>query len=211
MTALYIEEEQMCSQYNRRSRLWELTSSVSGVQLLYNVVLVSAVWLSESAICIHIPCLCHHRVFEEISLCHIVGSHCYCSVAVMSKVSNSLRPHRPQHARLPHPSLSPRVCSDSCPLGQWCYLTISSAAPFLDSTKMFSLITRFIHSSVYMLIGMENSLYDLNFASGARRYPVWRKVMSLQEILGMQIYFRLIFVPKLKDISFKIIRENKIF
>jgi len=24
----------------------------------------------------------------------------------------------------------------------------------------------------------------------------------------MQIYFRLIFVPKLKDISFKIIREN---
>ena len=126
MTALYIEEEQMCSQYNRRSRLWELTSSVSGVQLLYNVVLVSAVWLSESAICIHIPCLCHHRVFEEISLCHIVGSHCYCSVAVMSKVSNSLRPHRPQHARLPHPSLSPRVCSDSCPLGQWCYPTISS-------------------------------------------------------------------------------------
>ena len=29
------------------------------------------------------------------------------------------------------PSLSPRVCSDSCPLSRWCYLTISSsAAPF---------------------------------------------------------------------------------
>ena len=59
-----------------------------------------------------------------------------------------------------------------------------------------------------MLIGMENSVYDLNFASGARRYPVWRKAVSLQEIQGMQIYFRLIFVPKLKDISFKSIREN---
>ena len=53
-----------------------------------------------------------------------------------------------------------------------------------------------------MLTGMENSLYDLNFASGARRYPMWGKALSLQEILGMLIYFRLIFVPKLKDISF---------
>ena len=166
-------------------------------------------WLSSSS-SIHISCLCHSRV-SEISLCHIVGSHrcCCCSVAVRSDISDSLLPHRLQHARLPHPSLSPRVCSNSCPLSQWCYLTISSSvAPFLDSMKRFSLIARFIHSSVYMLIGMENSLYDLNFASGARRYPVWRKAISLQEIQGMQIYFRLIFVPKLKDISFKIIREN---
>ena len=29
---------------------------------------------------------------------------------------------------LPCPSLSPRVCSNSCPLSQWCYLTISSSA-----------------------------------------------------------------------------------
>ena len=31
-------------------------------------------------------------------------------------MSNSLRPHGLQHSRLPCPSLSPRVCSDSCPL-----------------------------------------------------------------------------------------------
>ena len=30
-----------------------------------------------------------------------------------------------QRARLPCPSLPPEVCSDSCPLSQWCYLTIS--------------------------------------------------------------------------------------
>ena len=36
-----------------------------------------------------------------------------------------------QHARLPCPSLSPRVYSISCPLSQWCHPTISSsAAPF---------------------------------------------------------------------------------
>jgi len=42
-------------------------------------------------------------------------------------MSDSLRPHGLQHARLPYPSLSPRVCSDSCPLSRWCHPTISSS------------------------------------------------------------------------------------
>ena len=41
-------------------------------------------------------------------------------------VSSSLWLHRLQHARLPCPSPSPRVCSNSCPMSQWCYPTISS-------------------------------------------------------------------------------------
>ena len=43
-------------------------------------------------------------------------------------MSDSLRPHGLQHARLIYPSPSPRICSDSCPLSWWCYLTISSSA-----------------------------------------------------------------------------------
>ena len=35
-------------------------------------------------------------------------------------------PHWLQHVRLPCPLLSPRVCSNSYPLSQWCSLTISS-------------------------------------------------------------------------------------
>ena len=36
-----------------------------------------------------------------------------------------------QHARLPCPSISPRVCLDSCPLSQWCLpIILSSVAPF---------------------------------------------------------------------------------
>ena len=35
-----------------------------------------------------------------------------------SVVSNSLRPHEPQHARPPCPSLTPRVYPNSCPLSQ---------------------------------------------------------------------------------------------
>ena len=40
---------------------------------------------------------------------------------------NSLRLHGLQHTRL-FCVLPPRVCSDSCPLSWWCYLTISSSA-----------------------------------------------------------------------------------
>ena len=41
------------------------------------------------------------------------------------------QPHELQHARLPCPSLSPGVCPNSCPLSQWCHLTVTSfAAPF---------------------------------------------------------------------------------
>ena len=42
------------------------------------------------------------------------------------------------HARLPCPSLSPRVCSDSCPLSWWCYPTISSSiVPFSSCPQSF--------------------------------------------------------------------------
>ena len=42
------------------------------------------------------------------------------------------------HATIFCPPLSPRVCSDSHPLSQWCYLTISSsAAPFSFWSKSF--------------------------------------------------------------------------
>ena len=42
-------------------------------------------------------------------------------------VSISLQPHGLQHTRLPCPSLSPRVCSNSCPLSRWCHPTTSSS------------------------------------------------------------------------------------
>ena len=48
-----------------------------------------------------------------------------------SIVSDSLQPHRLQHARSPYPSPTPGVYSDSCPLSQWCHPTTSSSVvPF---------------------------------------------------------------------------------
>ena len=43
-------------------------------------------------------------------------------------MSNSLRPHGLQHARLPCPLLPPGICSNSCPLSWWCYPTLSFSA-----------------------------------------------------------------------------------
>ena len=44
-----------------------------------------------------------------------------------SVVSDSLRPHGPQHTRPPCPSPAPGVYSNSYPLSQWYHLTISSS------------------------------------------------------------------------------------
>ena len=46
-------------------------------------------------------------------------------------MSESLRPHEPQHTRPPCPSPTPGVYSNSCPLSQWCHPTISFCHPLL--------------------------------------------------------------------------------
>ena len=48
-------------------------------------------------------------------------------------MSNSLRPHGLQHARLPCPSRTPGAYSNSCPLSRWCHPTFSSSVvPFFS-------------------------------------------------------------------------------
>ena len=44
-----------------------------------------------------------------------------------SVMSDSLRPHEPQHARPPCPSPTPGVDSNSCPSSRWCHPSISSS------------------------------------------------------------------------------------
>ena len=53
-------------------------------------------------------------------------------------MSDSWQSHGLQHARLPCPSLSPRLCSNSCPLSRWCHPTISSSViPFSSCPQSF--------------------------------------------------------------------------
>ena len=73
---------------------------------------------------------------------HLLSSH--------SVMSNSLWSHELQHARLPCPSLSPRVCSHSCWLSLWCYLTLSpSATLFSFCLQSFSASESFPRSWLF--------------------------------------------------------------
>ena len=69
-------------------------------------------------------------------------------------MSNSLRPHRLQHARLPCPSPSPRACTGLGPLSQWCHLTISSFfVPFSSCLLFFLSIRVFSNESALHIRG----------------------------------------------------------
>ena len=60
----------------------------------------------------------------------------FSSVQLLSCLS--LWPHGLQHARLPCPSPTPGAYSNSCPLSQWCYSTISSSVLPFSSYLHFS-------------------------------------------------------------------------
>ena len=65
---------------------------------------------------------------------------------------NSLQHHGLQHTRPPCPSLSPRACSNSCPLSQWCHQIFHPLLP--SSTPAFNLSQ---YRSLFQWIG---SLYQ---------------------------------------------------
>ena len=71
-----------------------------------------------------------------------------------SAVSDSLRPHKPQHSRPPCPSPTPGVHTNSCPSSQWCHPTISSSAiPFSSRLQCFPASGSFLMSPFFALGG----------------------------------------------------------
>ena len=80
------------------------------------------------------------------------GSWCCSLLFSCSVVSKYLQPHGLQHARLPCPSVSPGVCSNSRPLNQLCHLTISSSViPFSSCLQSFPAL-RFFSSELNLHI-----------------------------------------------------------
>ena len=71
-------------------------------------------------------------VAERVVFCCHAGLFQFSSVQFSHSVmSDSLRPHESQHARLPCPSPTPGVHSNSCLSSQWCHSAISSSVvPF---------------------------------------------------------------------------------
>ena len=83
-------------------------------------------------------------------------------------MSDSLRPHGPQHARPPCPSPTPRVHTNSCPLSRWCHPTISSSViPFSSHLNLpqHQGLFKWVSSSHQVAKGLELQLQHQSFQS----------------------------------------------
>ena len=60
-----------------------------------------------------------------------------CCCRSVTQLCLTLRPHELQHASLLCPPLSPRLCSNSCPLSQWCHPTISTSVASFSSCPQY--------------------------------------------------------------------------
>ena len=118
-----------------------------------------------------------------------------CSVLRHSVMSNSLWPHGLQHARLPYPSLSPRVCSNSCPLSQWCHLTISSfvvpSPPAFNLSQHQGLFQRVSSwHQVAKILEISFSISPSNEYSGLISFKIdWLDLLSVQWTLKSLLQF----------------------
>ena len=80
-------------------------------------------------------CICSIQCYHMIATCLRIDESVQFSC---SALCDSLGPHGLQHARLPFPSPTPRVCSNSCPSSWWCHPTIlSSIIPFSSCLQSF--------------------------------------------------------------------------
>ena len=109
------------------------------------------------------------KSFLFFPLAFLFSVHFSCSV-----MSDSLWPHELQHTRLPCPSLSPGVCSNSCPLSQRCHPTISSSAPsFSSCAQSFPESGSFpiLRGDLHQLWDVLQDLLSLSFAMGYKLGP----------------------------------------
>ena len=102
-----------------------------------------------------------------------------------SVMSDSLRPHGPQHARPPCPSPTPGVHPNPCPLSQWCHPTISSSViPFSSCLQSFPTSGPFQMSQLFasggQIIGVSASASVLPMNTQDWSHLGWTGWISLQ-------------------------------
>ena len=124
-------------------------------------------------------------------------------------------PHRLQHARLLCPALSPRVCSSSCPLSQWLYLTISSSATlFSFCLQPFPASGSFPMSQLFTSggwsIGASASASVLSIESKSRQDPPgsWVRLIcgkTEDQSPSWTVFFPLCSFPVIQEVCFLIL------
>ena len=99
---------------------------------------------------------------------------------------DSLWPHGLQHARLPCPSLTPGVYSNSCSLSQWCHPTISSCRPLLLPPSIFPSIRVFSNESVLHSRWQKDWSFSFNISPFNEYSGLISFRMDWLDLLGVQ-------------------------
>ena len=105
-----------------------------------------------------VPGILQARTLEWVAISFsksLLLEDCYCS-CLGAKSCLSATPRTAAHLHYPSLSckgLSPRVCSNSCPLSQWCHPTISSSAALFYCPQSFLAAGSFPVSQLFTSCG----------------------------------------------------------
>ena len=107
-----------------------------------------------------------------------------------SVVSDSLWPHKLQHARPPCPSPTPGVHPNPCPSSRWCYPTISSSVLLFSSCpQSFAASGSFLMNWLVCIRWQKYwsfSIYPSNEYSGLISFRIeWFDLLAVQETLRL--------------------------
>ena len=101
-------------------------------------------------------------------------------------MSNSLRPHGLQHSRLPCPSPTPGVYSNSCPFSWWCHPAISSSViPISSRLQSFPALV-FSNESVLHIRWPKYCSFSFNISSSNEHSGLISFMMDWLDLLAVQ-------------------------
>ena len=102
-------------------------------------------------------------------------------------MSNTLRPHEPEHARPPYPSPTPGVYPNSHPLSLWCHLTISSSAiPFSSCPQSFPASGSFQMSQLFKSGGQSTGSFSFSISPSNEHPGLVSFRMDWLDLLAVQ-------------------------
>ena len=148
----------------------------------------SLIWKTEPSIGVGGRCVCVfvHSAAKCIISCHLqlIWRQSYLQFSC-SAGFDSLWPHGLQHTRPSCPSPTPRDCSNSCPLSQWCHPTISSSVTpfsshpqFFPAWGSFQMSQSFTSGGQSMGVSASASVLPMNIQDW---FPLgWTDLISLQ-------------------------------
>ena len=145
-------------------------------------------------------------------------SHFLNCVLSHSVVSDSLRPHEPQHTRPPCPSPTPRACSNWCPLSPWCHPNVSSSVvPFSSCLQSFPAsgafpVSRFFTSGGQSIgVSVSASVLPMMLISGLISFRMdWLDILAVQGTLKSLLQHHSLKASILRHSAFFIVQLTSI-